>query len=135
MEIKFNKKYKYLLLIILLTNSSFAEKKPVTVKKEIFKNFAESMPIQKELNKKNPLIGVQLDFNRKFNISNQIINESGIKEGESLLLDQNLSNIELKPGEYIRITDSGMKLFYLMDLLLLNLEKHPIWKILQLSTI
>jgi len=111
MEIKFNKKYKYLFIIILLTNNSFAEKKPVTVKKEIFKNFAQSIPIQKELNKKNPLIGVQLDFNRKFNISNQIINESGLKEGESSLLEQNLSNIELKPGEYIRITDSRNEAF------------------------
>jgi len=74
MEIKLNKKYKYLLLIILLTNNSFAEKKPVTVNKEIVKNFVTKTPVKRDLNTKNPLIGINLDFTRRFNISKFIYN-------------------------------------------------------------
>ena len=124
MEIKLNKKYKYLLLIILFTNNSFAEKKPVTVNKEIVKNFVTKTPVKRDLHTKNPLIGINLDFTRRFNISNEIIYESTPNEVESLL-NQNSSSVELKPGEYIRITDSRNKAFLFDGSFIVEFKEIP----------
>ena len=68
MEIRFYTKNVSLLLITLFAVVSYAEKKPVAVNKEMIENFVVAPLSEKNALKKDPLLGVQLDFTKKYNI-------------------------------------------------------------------
>tara|TARA_B100000963_G_scaffold323911_1_gene309042 strand:+ start:773 stop:1333 length:561 start_codon:yes stop_codon:yes gene_type:complete len=125
METRLNTKNIFLLLISLFAVASYAEKKPVAVNKAIIENFVVTPVAQKDAHKKDPLFGFQLDFTQKYNSDNEIIYRSDMKEGESLIFDQNLSNGILRPGEYIQIKDSRNKPFLFDGSFIIEFNEMP----------
>jgi len=125
MEIRLNTKNISLLLITLFAVISYAEKKPVAVNKEMIENFVVAPLSEKNVLKKDPLLGVQLDFTKKYNIDNEIIYRSDIKEGESIIFDQNSADLILRSGEYIQIKDSRNKSFLFDGSFIIEFTEMP----------
>jgi len=125
MEIRLNTKNISLLLITLFAVISYAEKKPVAVNKEMIENFVVAPLSEKNVLKKDPLLGVQLDFTKKYNIDNEIIYRSDLKEGESIIFDQNSADLILRSGEYIQIKDSRNKPFLFDGSFIIEFTEMP----------
>ena len=125
MEIRLNTKNIFLLLITLFAVASYAEKKPVAVNKTIIENFVVVPLSQKDPLKKDPLFGVQLDFTKKYNIDNEIIYRSDMKEEESTIFDQNSSNLILRSGEYIQVKDLRNKSFLFDGSFIIEFTEMP----------
>ena len=125
METRLNTKNIFLLLISLFAVASYAEKKPVAVNKAIIENFVVVPLSQKDALKKDPLFGVQLDFTKKYNIDNEIIYRSDMKEEESTIFDQNSSNLILRSGEYIQVKDLRNKSFLFDGSFIIEFTEMP----------
>ena len=125
MEIRPKTKNISLLLITLFAVVSYAEKKPIAVNKTTIEHFVVNPLVEKEVLKKEPLFGVQLDFTKKYNIDNEIIYRSDMKQEESNISDQNSADLILRSGEYIQIKDSRNKPFLFDGSFIIEFTEMP----------